>query len=232
MKFLFWKKREYPIKRDENGRSLRSQAFYFFDKGCRPSQIYKDQLVVTSKNNLYRYFEDWKKKKGLDDARMLRQIMKKNPDFNKRMIATISKHLEMPVEEVIKRLGRPWGLIQWLRGQWPNPRLEREQSGIETRLSTALWFVHFADLCRNTPDQISWLLAELSTMTENKKLEVTKEGGVLIIKCEGKTGSRTIRIPAFKEKIEGLPPPETEKINMVNNGDSEPKGNLNVLEIT
>ena len=32
MKFLFWKKREYPIKRDESGRSLRSKHLNFLIK--------------------------------------------------------------------------------------------------------------------------------------------------------------------------------------------------------
>ena len=71
MKFLFWKKREYPIKRDESGRSLRSQAFELFDQGYRPSQVYKQQLVAASKTTLFRYYEDWKRKKGSIHYRLL-----------------------------------------------------------------------------------------------------------------------------------------------------------------
>ena len=202
MKFLFWKKREYPIKRDESGRSLRSQAFDLFEKEYRPSQIYKQQLVAASQNTLFRYFEDWKKKKGNTYYRILREIMKKNPDITQQIVTALSKKLEMPVEEVIKRMQRPWGLIQYLRGQWPNHRLAREQSSIEMRLETALWFLRFAEEFQNTPEQISQLIMEISMMTDNKKLEITKEGGELIIKREGEKGSKTIRIPAFKKRIE------------------------------
>ncbi len=62
MKFLFWKLREYPIKRDEGGCSLRQQAFALFDQKYRPAQIYKQQMVAASQTTLFRYFEDWKKK--------------------------------------------------------------------------------------------------------------------------------------------------------------------------
>ena len=62
MKIPFWKKREYPIKRDESGRSLRRQAFDLFDQKFKPSQIYKPQLVAASKKTLFRYYEDWKKR--------------------------------------------------------------------------------------------------------------------------------------------------------------------------
>ncbi len=217
MKFWIWKKREYPIKRDEIGRSLRSQAFDLFDKEYRPSQIYKQQLVAASQKTLFRYYEDWKKKKGSTQYRILREINKKNPDITQKIVTALSEQLEMPVEEVIKRMGKPWGLIQFLRGQWPNPGLEREQSDIEMRLEEALWFLRFAAEFRNTPEQISQLLVELSMMTENKKLEITKEGGELIIKRVGKKGSKTMRIPAFKEKIEGLTPPKAKKVTTVSN---------------
>ncbi len=215
MKFLFWKKREYPIKRDESGHSLRSQAFELFNKAYRPSQIYKQQLVAASQKTLFRYYEDWKKKKGSTHYRILREINKKNPDITQKIVTALSEKLEIPVEEVIKRMGKPWGLVQYLRGQWPDPRLERAQTDIERRLEGALWFFHFADKFGNTPEQISELLVELSMMTENKKLEITKEGGELIIKREGEKGSKIIRIPGFKEKIEGLPPPKTEKVTML-----------------
>ncbi len=150
--------------------------------------------------------------------------MKMNPDIKKEIVTALSEQLEMPVEEVIKRMGKPWGLVQYLRGQWPNPRLSREQSDVERRLSGSLWFLHFADMFKNNLEQISELLVELSMMTENKKLEVTKEGGELIIKREDKKGSKTIRIPAFKEHIEGLPSPETEKVTTISNEGSEPDG--------
>ena len=115
-------------------------------------------------------------------------------------------------------------MIQFLRGHWPNHKLEGEQSYIEMRLETALLFVRFAEEFRNTPEQISQLLVEITMMTENKKLEITKEDGELIIKREGEKGSKTIRIPGFKEKTEGLPLSKTGKVMTVSNEGSEPNG--------
>ena len=223
MKLLFWKKREYPIKRDESGRSLRSQAFDLFNREYRPSQIYKHQLVAASPKTLYRYYEDWKKKKGKLRYRVLREIMKRNPDIKQQIITAISEQLEMPEEEVIWRMRRPWGLLQYLRGQWPDQGLQKAQTAAEERLETALWFVQFIKQFRNDPEQISDLLVELSMMNENKKLTVTKEDGKLIIKIEDKKegedtkATKTIELPAFKEKIEGLKTRETEGITTVSN---------------
>ena len=221
MKPLFWKKREYPINRDESGRSLRSQAFDLFDREYRPSQIYKQQLVAASQKTLFRYYEDWKKKKGKIRYRVLREIMKRNPDIKQQIVTALSEQLELPVEEVAWRMGRPWGLLQYLRGKWPNPGLEKAQSSMETRLETALWFVNFTAQFGNDPEQISQLLVELSMMTENKKLIVTKEDEKLVIKSEDKKDSKTIEIPAFKEKIEGLPSSKTEKGAIVSNEGSK-----------
>ena len=176
MSILIWKWRKYPIRLDERGRSLRQQAFELFDDKLRPSQIYKQQLLPAKLKTLLRYYEDWKKKKGSTHYRILREINKKNPDIKQEIVTALSEKLEMPVEEVIKRMGKPWGLVRYLRGQWPNPRLAREQSDIERRLEGALWFLHFADKFGNTPEQICELLVELSMMTEKMKMEVTKEG--------------------------------------------------------
>jgi len=115
----------------------------------------------------------------------------------------------MPVEEVMKRMEKPWGLLQALRGDWPDYGLEREQSDIERRLETALLFLRFAAEFRNSTEQISELLVQISMMTENKKLEITKEDGDLIIKKESKGKSKIIRISAFRDKITGLPSRET-----------------------
>ncbi len=45
MRVLWLKRRDYPIQRDEYGRSLRQQAFEFFNEGYRPAQIFKNNLV-------------------------------------------------------------------------------------------------------------------------------------------------------------------------------------------
>ncbi len=52
MKLLWFKRRDYPIKRDEYGRSARQQAFDLFTEGYRPSQIFKEGLVPVDKNKV------------------------------------------------------------------------------------------------------------------------------------------------------------------------------------
>lgn len=134
MSFLLWKRRRYPIKRDDRGRSLRQQAFELFNNKLRPTEIYKQQLMRAKLTTLFRYYEDWKRKGDHVSYRITKKVMKENPDFTQQMIMALSEHLEMPVQEVIRRLQRPWGLKQALRGQWPDNWLKREQSDAEARL--------------------------------------------------------------------------------------------------
>ena len=184
MKFLIWKKRKYPIRRDERGRSLRQQAFYLFDDKLRPSQIYQQQLLPAKLKTLLRYYEDWKKKGDHVSYRITQRVMKENPDFRQKVITALSEHLEMPVEEVIKRLQRPWGLKQALRGQWPDYWLEREQSDVEARLQGALSHIRLAESFQNSPKELAELLLQLTILKENTRLEITKQDGQLVCKIE------------------------------------------------
>ena len=182
MRFLLWKWRKYPIKRDENGRSLRQRAFELFDKKLRPSEIYKQQLLPVKLTTLFRYFEDWKKMGDHNSYRITRRLMKNNPDITEKLIEALSKKLEMPVEEVIKRIQKPWGLKQALRGDWPDYGLEREQSEVEDRLEGALCIICMMELFQNSPEQLANLLLQITTLTDGAKLEITREGRKLIVK--------------------------------------------------
>jgi hypothetical protein len=107
MKLLFWKWRKYPIRRDEEGRSLRQQAFGLFDKGLRPAQVYKQKMLPAKLKTLFRYFEDWKKEGNRLSYQMIRRAMKAVPEFTDDIIRALSKKLKMPIEEVQKRLIKP-----------------------------------------------------------------------------------------------------------------------------
>jgi len=194
MRILWWKWRKYPIKRDEDGRSLRQQAFALFNKKLRPSEIYKQQLVQASQKTLFRYYEDWKKERNQVSYRAIRNILKNNPDFTEKLIETLSKNLEMPVEEVKRRLGEPWGLKQALRGQLPDYRLAREQSEIEYRLDDALAMINIMELFGHSPEQLADLLVQITTLTDGAKLEITREERKLIVKKEAKGKSTTIEL--------------------------------------
>ena len=184
MSFLIWKWRKYPIRRDERGRSLRQQAFELFDKKLRPSEIYKQQLLSAKLKTLLRYYEDWKKKGGHLSYRIIKNVMKSNPDFTEQLITALSEKLEMPVDEVIKRMQRPWGLKQALRGQLPDYGLEREQSDVEARLKGGLRFMRMARLFQNSPKELAELLLQITILKENTKLEITKQDRYLVCKKE------------------------------------------------
>ncbi len=58
------------------------------------------------------------------------------------MIAT---SLEMSPEEVVVRMQKPWGLLQAMKGEWPNYRLDKQRTEIEDRLLAALKVIQLAD---------------------------------------------------------------------------------------
>ena len=138
MKLFRRKSRKYPIKRDEYGRSKRQQAFSYFKKGYRPAQIHKEELIQLSEKTLFRYFEDWKKERPQIPYSILKNHVTRDPEINERTIAKLSKALEIKKEEVVKRMQRPWGLMQLIKGQWPNNKVARIRSENENRLDTAL----------------------------------------------------------------------------------------------
>ena len=72
--------------------------------------------------------------------------MRENPEFNEKVIGILADSLEMSREEVITHMQRPWGLLQALKGRWPNLSLERERSEIESRLMAGLEVVKFAEM--------------------------------------------------------------------------------------
>ena len=176
MRFLLWKWRRYPIVRDGRGRSLRQQAFVLFDNRLRPSQISKQKILPVKLNTLFRYFEDWKKEGIHASYSITRKVMKENPDFSQQLITTISKHLEMPAEEVAKRLQRPWGLKQALRGKLPDYQLQRAQGNVEARLQGGLRFMRLAGIFQNSPRELAELLLQITTLKDNAKLEITRQG--------------------------------------------------------
>ncbi len=201
MRFLLWKWRKYPIKRDEQGRSLRQRAFELFEKKLRPSEIYKQHLLTIKQKTLLRYYEDWKRKKGdhVSD-RMIKKVMKNNPDFTEQLLRTLSQELEMPFEEIIKRMQRPWGVKQALRGQLPDYRLKREQSEIEARLNGGLGFMQMGELFQKSSKELAELLQQIVMLPENTRLEITRKDKHLICKKGEEGDVTTLKLDYGNEK--------------------------------
>jgi len=185
MRILWFKRRDYPIKRDEYGRSARQQAFALFTEGYRPSQIFKEGLVPVSMKTLLRYFEDWKKQKHRTSRSVFRKIMMENPDSTEKYVQMLADYFETQPEDIIIRLQKPWGIEQLTRGKLPDIKLVRLQSEKEARLEAALRLIYFAErLCRNSPEQNKRLLQEIVTLKDNTTLIISKVKGQTMIRKE------------------------------------------------
>ncbi len=80
--------------------------------------------------------------------------MKDHPEFKESVIDMLATSLEMPREEVIDRIQKPWGLLQAMKGEWPDYRLEKQRTGLEERLLAALEVIRFADRFGHTEPRL------------------------------------------------------------------------------
>jgi len=185
MRVLWLKRRDYPIKRDEYGRSLRQQAFELFTEGYRPAKIYKENLVEASMKTLLRYFEDWKKQKHRTSRSILRRIMKKNPEFSDEFVKKLADYFGVSAEQIILRMQKPWGITGLSKGALPDNRLYRIQSEVEERLDTALRLIYLGEqVYKNSPNQVKRLIWDIVTWTDNTRLVIQKCGGQVVVKKE------------------------------------------------
>ncbi len=182
---IFHKQREYPIIRDEDGRSARRRAFALFTEGYRPSQVSREGLVPVSMKTLLRYFEDWKKQKHRASRSVFRKIMRGNPGSTEKYVQMLADYFEVPPEDIIIRLQKPWGIEQLTRSELPDLKLARLQSEKEVRLEAALRLIYFAErLYRNPPEQNRRLLQEIVLIKDNTTLIVSKVKGQIMIRKE------------------------------------------------
>ncbi len=152
------KGRQYPIKRDEFGRSARRRAFQLFDQGMRPAAVAR--LVDVKPKTAFTYFQDWKKQGGNLEGpyKVARTIMRRPGGFSPAVISILAEELGMAEEEVVERLQKPWGLKQLMMGRWPNRRLERIYSEQEARLTAALKVIFFIEQTETSPREImDWI---------------------------------------------------------------------------
>lgn len=190
MKLFPWKSRKYPIKYDEYGRSARQQAFELFGEGYRPAQICEENLIPVPIKTLFRYFEDWKKQKHRTSLSILKKYMKERPEFSEQYIKMLADYYEVPPEDIIVRMQKPWGITDLSKGELPDRRLYRIQSAVEERLELALRFIHFGErLCDNSPEQNKRLLQEIVTLKDNTTLTISKIKGQTMIRKERLQGA-------------------------------------------
>ncbi|MFC1871049.1 hypothetical protein ACFLYF_01410 [Chloroflexota bacterium] len=138
------KERKYPIERDEYGQSLRQRAFNLFRIRYRPAQVSK--MLPISARTACRYFEDWKKLTHKIPFSNIKQLIKKNPEFSEYVIEMLAEHYGVSRETIVLRMQKSWGIMQLLKGEFPNARMERARGEIERRLEAALRLIVFVDL--------------------------------------------------------------------------------------
>lgn len=181
----FHKGRKYPIKYDELGRSARQQAFALFRKEYRPSQIFKEKLIPVPMKTLTRYFEDYKKGAGLISRSDFKKFLKNNPEYSEHLIEWFAEYLGVSTNDIILRMQKPWGIINFLKGELFDNRRFRLQSELEDRLGAALRLINFGEQAfHNSPKQVHELAWEISTLKDNTRLVIEKTKGQVTFKKE------------------------------------------------
>jgi hypothetical protein len=161
--------RKYPVKK-ESGRSARQRAFELFGEGQRPAQICK--VVPISLRTACRYFQDYKKIHTRVPYATIRKWMRQSPEFSEKVIVMLADGLEMSQDEVVTRMQKPWGLLEGLKGGWPDHGLDRERTEIEDRLMAALEVVKFAEIFgRKDPQTVRKTLMEMIIRGSDETLE-------------------------------------------------------------
>jgi hypothetical protein len=176
------KSRKYPIKRDEYGQSARQQAFILFSHGFRPAQIFKDKMVPVKKTTLFRYHADWKKVKNVPAYSIFRKLRKTHPEIADDTIKMLAEELRTTEEEVTLLWSKPWGVKQLLSGEWPRTDRAEIQGKIQSRLVASLEIIRLGEIYGNSPESIAEVITEIVMLKENTRLEITKEGGKIILK--------------------------------------------------
>lgn len=88
--------------------------------------------------------------------------MKESPEFSEKVVDLIAASLGMSREEVVTRMQKPWGLLQAMKGEWPDYRLDGQRAEIEDRLLAALEVVNFANqFGQKDPQKVRDVLRQL-----------------------------------------------------------------------
>jgi hypothetical protein len=177
--------KKHPVRYRRHNQSIRKQAFDMYSQGYRPSDIYNQELLPTSRQTLYRYYEDWKKQEKTIPYGTLRDLMKKNPEFNQRIIGMLAEYLGESKEKTIVRMQTPWGLKVLLKGESTRWKLKEKQNQIEYRLRSAIQLINLLeDIHNSTPEEINDLITQLLSLNDGEKLVVMCSEGHITVEKE------------------------------------------------
>jgi len=111
------KSRRYPIKRDQQGRSLRARCFERFEQGQRPAAVAME--LNMKETTVFRYFTDWKRLGPNFDKQysFVKQLFKKTAPDRDKSIESYARVLGIEKEQFEAILEKPQGLKQFLAGR-------------------------------------------------------------------------------------------------------------------
>lgn len=155
------KRRKYPLKKDEGGRSARRRAFEAFDRGLRPTQVTGE--VDISLRTARRYHADWKKQPRALELRyqLAKEARKYTPEIENELVKALAAELDLPEETILERLQKPWGLKQLVRGDWNREIEAKRMTKKLARLESALQFLHLYEILKVPPERIKAVLDAL-----------------------------------------------------------------------
>jgi hypothetical protein len=111
------KGRKYPIKRDQEGSSLRTRCFEQFDQGKRPAAVAAE--LQANMSTTCRYFRDWQRlgpNFALQYA-FAKELFKKTAPDRDKNIELFARMLGISQEQMEAVLSHPHGLRRFLTGK-------------------------------------------------------------------------------------------------------------------
>ncbi len=136
------KKRKYPVKRDEEGRSARQRCFEMFDGNIPQADISK--AVGVKIETVYRYHQQWAKERGLEQRILyLKAVLKKDAPDRERTVELLAKTLGISREDVESILLKPHGLRRLLTRKLYLPGHRDADHRRYIALELAVFFSHY-----------------------------------------------------------------------------------------
>ncbi len=123
---LFGKKRRrYPIKRDDYGKSARTRCFEMFEDGLPLPEIARRAGV--SKPTVYTYHSQWKKHPHMDvQLSYLNGLLRRENPERERTIELLARTLGISKEDLETALSKPYGLRSLLTWKTRFPAHEEQ----------------------------------------------------------------------------------------------------------
>jgi hypothetical protein len=133
------KKRKYPIKRDERGRSLRQQCMELFNEGKRPVEVAEELKMEES--TAQRYFRQWKQLGPNFETtyNYTKRLLTPGSPYRDQNLKDMASVCKVPVEELEAALSRPHGLRRLMTGKTTFPGHEDARKRLQRILGVAIF---------------------------------------------------------------------------------------------